>query len=82
MKFEEYWKKNPRPVWIDEFDDFVNFAKEKYKNVCRDADECIVNNTHIGFDEIEDEVEHYLSDFGEAMILLKEYYEKDEEVGR
>lgn len=76
--FDEYWKTNPRQVIPDDMQSFVEYAAKRYG--FEDADDYGVNGHHNFDDEDEvlDEVENYLGDSMEALLLFQEYLQMKE----
>jgi hypothetical protein len=66
-EFDEYQEKNPRECIPNSMNDFLAFAKKKYARLQS------VNMTHPDEDEMEEEVQNYIGDSMEALLLYKEY---------
>lgn len=79
-EFNDWVMSNPRTVRKEELADFIAYAKKRYEEVADLMGEPVVNMTH-GFEDKEEflyEVESYILDCEEALMLYQEYAQREQ----
>ena len=81
--FYQYWEENPRPIIPNELmRKFIKFAIRRYAK-CGDffsnqKDHFVVNMSHSdNLEDMEEEVEDYIGECMEALLLFKEFLESE-----
>lgn len=69
-EFDEYFDKNPRESIHNSMKGFLEYAKKKYNNL-----PCVNMDYSESTEEQEEEVENYIGESMEALLLYKEYLE-------